>query len=286
VLHVRILGFRHTGIDEEFKRGGIRAFKEEGSLLSERDITVSGQPAWELAGELPFEGRKVTTVSHILFAGDKAYKINALFIGGDARADEQLQNCLNSFRLLNPPAPPQVDPIHPASFPLAVITISICVLVTLFATKGMPYGPRGFLAAWGLWLGIRLFRTITAPVWTSSSDINAKAACFGALLIPALCLWLLWSLYQKPQRKVHVWLLVFCAVAFWKFFVASILVFMLASAGGHSLGEAVLQWWHRSTNGALAAIDAILPLFLLVAAPFWPAFCNSQRRVKEPLKES
>jgi hypothetical protein len=26
-----------------------------------------------------------------------------LFIGGDARSDEQLQNCLNSFRLLEPP---------------------------------------------------------------------------------------------------------------------------------------------------------------------------------------
>jgi hypothetical protein len=63
VVHIRSLGYRHTPIDQEFKRDGIRAFKEEGSLLSERDITVSGQAAWELAGELPFEGRKVTTVS-------------------------------------------------------------------------------------------------------------------------------------------------------------------------------------------------------------------------------
>jgi hypothetical protein len=147
----------------------------------------------------------------------------------------------------------------------------------------MPYGPRGFLAAWGLWVGIRLFRTITAPVWTSSSDINAKAACFGALLIPVLCFWLLWTLYQKPQRKVHIWLLVFCAIAFWKFYIASILVFMLPSAGGHTLGEAVLQWWHRSTTGPLSAIDAFLPLFLLSAVAFWPAFCYSQRGMKAPV---
>jgi hypothetical protein len=75
-------------------------------------------------------------------------------------------------------------------------------------------------------------------------------------------------------------LLIICAVTFCKFFIASILVFMLPSGGGHALGEAVLQWWHRSTTGPLAAIDALLPLFLLIATAFWPAFCYSQRGVK------
>lgn len=273
-------------IDQKFKREGIRAFKQEGSLSSEKDVVVSGQPAWEIAGELLFQGQKVTTVSHILFADDKAYKINAMSVGGDAASDEQLQACLNSFRLLQPPAPPQASTSHPLSLPLAVMTLGACVLLGLLATRGMALMPRLFLAAWCLWLGIRLLRTITAPIWTSSYSINTRAAYFGGLLVPALCFWLLWLLSKKPQGKTHVWLLILCAIAFWKCFIGSMVVFMLPSGGGYTFTGAISKWWQHSTTDTLTALDAILPPFLLITAAFWPAFCHSKQKMREQAEVS
>jgi len=98
---------RWSEVDEDFRRDGKRAFEREGVLTLDMPVTMAGLPGWEFGGHVWFEGKRVSTVSRILIAGGTAYKINILFMDGDAGSDPTLRKCLESFRLLRPvnPAP-------------------------------------------------------------------------------------------------------------------------------------------------------------------------------------
>ena len=140
IFQVRTVGaVRWSQVSEEFKQEGRRAYSKQGMLIWDRPVTISGQPGWEVAGRLSFQGKSVSSVERILIAGGKAYKVNTLFVGGDAESDAELQGCLHSFRLLHPPPPPQTLVSGPALSFLGV------------ALPGVLLG----LLVWG---GVRLVR--------------------------------------------------------------------------------------------------------------------------------
>lgn len=93
-------------MNEQWKLEGRAAINREGVLTKERSVTADGVVGWETIGWLWFEGKKVSTVSRIYIADGKAYKINTMFMEGDAATETNLQATLNSFRFLTPPPPP------------------------------------------------------------------------------------------------------------------------------------------------------------------------------------
>jgi len=94
-------------MNEQFKTEGREAFRKEGVLTKESAVTMDGVPGWEIAGRVEVAGQEVTTVSRIVIADGKAYKINVMYMEGDAATETNLQACLNSFRFLTPPPPPR-----------------------------------------------------------------------------------------------------------------------------------------------------------------------------------
>jgi hypothetical protein len=94
-------------VDEQFARELRESFVASGATLkSARRLSISGVPAYEFAGEMPFQGKKVSLVSRVVIAAGQAYKLNAMYLEGDALSDRELQQCLDSFRFLKPVTSP------------------------------------------------------------------------------------------------------------------------------------------------------------------------------------
>jgi hypothetical protein len=94
-------------MNEQFKEEGRMAFRREGVLTKEGAVSMDGFPGWEIAGQVRVDGKDVSTVSRIVIADGRAYKINTMYMEGDAATETNLQACLNSFRFLTPPPPPR-----------------------------------------------------------------------------------------------------------------------------------------------------------------------------------
>ena len=50
-----------------------------------------------MVGKVFLDGNSVSTVIRIVIAGDRAYKLNGMFMGGDVMSDRDLVETLNSF---------------------------------------------------------------------------------------------------------------------------------------------------------------------------------------------
>ncbi len=114
---------RWPNVNDEFKEASRGAIRKEGVLTGERNVVIDGIPGWEYDQQLRFEGRDVTSVSRIIIADGKAYKINTMYMEGNAATETNLQTSLRSFRFLTSPSPPPAEEHLPAWVFLVLFTV-------------------------------------------------------------------------------------------------------------------------------------------------------------------
>ena len=99
-------------VDEEFIRNAKHSFALSGTLISDKSMKIAGHPGLEMVGKVFLDGNSVSTVIRIVIAGDRAYKLNGIFMGGDVMSDRDLVETLNSFRSLQSVQPPPKATLH------------------------------------------------------------------------------------------------------------------------------------------------------------------------------
>ncbi len=57
----------------------------------------------ERLGHVTIKGRDVSTLGHVILAGDKCYCVQGMRFDGDASADPEIRQALTSFRFLRAP---------------------------------------------------------------------------------------------------------------------------------------------------------------------------------------
>ena len=124
---------RWIAVNDQFIQESRQAFLNSGAKLdSGKPILIEGFPSYEIAGRLQFQGQIVSTVAHIVIAGGKAYKINAMYLNGDALSDTELQTSLNSFHFLRVPPrvqSPNTPSVTPANFAELIGAVIVVVLL-------------------------------------------------------------------------------------------------------------------------------------------------------------
>ena len=94
---------------QEAIRGAKAGIGERGgSIISERDFTLGGMPAFEMVAVLPREGGQVYTRSLYAWAEGRVYVLSATGAAVDITQDPEISACLASFAFLRPPVSPSL----------------------------------------------------------------------------------------------------------------------------------------------------------------------------------
>jgi len=88
-----------AAIEKGFQRAGMEK-------ISSRLFTIDGIPAYEVVQRIGKSPHATVMVDHQIIADNKLYAFHASIMGGDASADADMQEGLNSFHFLRPPQPP------------------------------------------------------------------------------------------------------------------------------------------------------------------------------------
>ena len=93
-----------TRVDPKFNEEFKRTFAAgKGAVVAARDIQIAGLPAFEVLGRTALGIYSVFIVVRVVIADGRVYQLHASKTGSGVLQDAELQQCLNSFRFLQPP---------------------------------------------------------------------------------------------------------------------------------------------------------------------------------------
>ena len=119
-----------TRVDPKFNEEFKRAFASgKGAVLAARDIQLAGLPAYEVLGRTALGIYSVSIVVRVVIADGRVYQLQASKTGSGVLQDAELQQCLGSFRFLQPPRSPSLTGL--AEWPAALIAIGLAGLAAI-----------------------------------------------------------------------------------------------------------------------------------------------------------
>ena len=98
-------------LGSEFRTGFDQGFTKKGNVkISSRDVPLEGQTAYRVVGTTTARAGTVTEVSITLLSHNRIYNISGFSRIGDADTDLEINACINSFHLFDPPDAPNPGP--------------------------------------------------------------------------------------------------------------------------------------------------------------------------------
>jgi len=272
-----------TVVDEPFAHELRNSFLNSGvTLKSARHLSMAGVPAYELGGEMSFQGKQISMVSRVIIVGDKAYKLEAMYLEGDALSDRDLQRCLDSFRFLDPvPSPSARSTLRPKMVFGWLAGVSV-VLLALILRGGLNHleTARSFgtllylnLLAWALLLALHAFWYFANAALVTPHSIHSVANIFGIFGFLGAGVSISWLMQRGWSPYLAITLSIICVFTLWKLHIAAL---VLSSMRG-SFASTASEWWTHGYGG-LNALWLIELAFLTVSIPLWTIYGAVRKR--------
>lgn len=130
------------------KQEGIRGAKvgiseQGGSILAERDLTLTGMPAFEMVSRIPQKESQLYVKSLYVWADGRCYVLSGMGSEADIAQNPEIAESLASFAFLQPPKSPTL-PGGPGITPYEVGKLIGTVMGWLAAAVGVVYLIRRF----------------------------------------------------------------------------------------------------------------------------------------------
>jgi hypothetical protein len=264
-------------VDEPFARELRNSFAKAGvTLKSARHLSISGVPAYELGGEALFQGKHVSMVSRVIIAGDKAYKLEAMYLEGDALSDRGLQQCFDSFRFLKPPTTSRAPKMIFGG--LAGISLLLLALILRGGLTHLgAWQPTVLylnLVAWVVMFALHAFWFFARPSMVRTDSLQSVASIFGVFAFLSAGVSISWLMQRRWSPYLGIILSIVCGLTLWKLHFASL---VLTSRGDQSFAALF-----RSVYSGMNALWLIEFLFLAVSIPCWPIYSALRKRKHAP----